>query len=270
MAELSGRTKAAVVLVSLGSKYAANIYKHLTADEIRSLSLEVARLGDIADDVVYQVVKEFYSLCLANQVNAEGGLDYAKKMLEDAFGSKVADGYFRQVEEMMDSNSLNVIRNLDERSLKNVTQDEHPQTVAFILANAKPEQAAIVIAALPQDKRVAVVARMAKIDTIARDVLRNMEKLIERKLGEVMCGGGVDSSVDGVKHVADIMNSVDVALEKSLLEGIAQHDPQLGEEIIKRMFVFEDIVLLSGSDMQRVLRDVDRRDLALALKGANS
>ncbi|GHU85032.1 flagellar motor switch protein FliG [Clostridia bacterium] len=268
MTDLSSKTKAAIVVVSIGREYASKIYKHLGEDEIRRLTLEVARLGDVPDEMLQETLKEFYSLCLSKKMFAEGGLDCARQMLEDAFGHKVADGYLRQIEEMMDSNSLNIIKNLDEKALMNIIQDENPQTVAFILSNAKPEQVSVVVSKLSNEKRVDVVSRIAKISRISRNVLREMEKLIAQKLKDVMYGGS-NSALDGVGYVADVINSVDVKVEKSILEGIAQKDPELSEEIIKRMFVFEDVLLLASSDIQRVLRDVERRDLALAVKGAS-
>ncbi|MDR2817151.1 MAG: flagellar motor switch protein FliG [Oscillospiraceae bacterium] len=268
MSNLSPKTKAAIVVVAVGRKYASEIYKHLGEDEIRRLTLEVARLGDVTDETLQETLREFYSLCLSKKMFAEGGLDYARQMLEDAFGHKIADGYLRQIEEMMDSNSLNIIRNLDERALMNVIQDENPQTVAFILSNAKPEQVSAVVSKLPNEKRVDVVSRIARIDRISKNVLREMERLIAQKLKSVMQGGN-SSALDGVGYVADVINSVDVRVEKSILEGIAQKDPGLSEEIIKRMFVFEDILALDSAAVQKVLRDVDRRDLALAVKGAS-
>ncbi|MDR1260366.1 MAG: flagellar motor switch protein FliG [Oscillospiraceae bacterium] len=268
MADLSGAKKAAVIVVSVGREYSSKIYKHLGEDEVRKLTLEVARLGEISSDTIQEILEEFYSLCVSKKMFAEGGMESAKKMLEGAFGHKMADEYLKQIEEMMDSNSTNIIKNLDEKALMSVVQNEHPQTVAFILSNAKPEQVSAVVSKLPNDERIDVIARIAKMNGISRDVLRDIEKLIAKKLKDVM-GGGKKTILDGVKYVADVINSVDIRVEKSILEGIAERDPVLSEEIIKRMFVFEDLLLLRPEAVQKVLREVDRRDLALAIKGAS-
>lgn len=269
MIKLSGQKKAAIIIVMLGKENASKILKHLNEDDVKSLSFEVARLGDVSDEDMKNTLQEFYSICLSKKMFAEGGIDSAREILESAFGPKVAESYLKQIDEMMNSSTVhNVIKSFDEQSLLKIIKGEHPQTIAFILSNAKPEQVSAVISKLPKETGIDVIARIAKIGNVSKVVLKEMEKLVSKKLKDTISDGS-DNEIDGLKYVTDVMNNVTLNVEKTILEGISEKDPELSDEIMKKMFVFEDVIILDPQSLQKVLRLVDKKDLALAVKGAN-
>ncbi len=264
---LAGRKKAAILLVSLGKEKAAQIYKHLKEDEIEQLTLEIANLTKVESDVKNQVLEEFYQICLAQNYIAQGGIGYAKEILERAMGSQKALEIINKLTSSLQVRPFDFIRKADPGQLLNFIQNEHPQTIALVLAYLRPEQAATIVAALPQEKQVDVASRIAVMDRTSPDVIKEVEIVLEKKLSSMLT---VDfTSAGGVQSLVDILLSVDRGTEKYIMENLELRDSELAEEVRNRMFVFEDIVSLDNRSIQRFLREVDNSDLALALKGSS-
>lgn len=269
MARLSGTKKAAIIIVMLGDENASKIFQHLSKEEVKKLGIEVAQLGNVDDMDMQETLREFYSLCMSKKMFAEGGIECVRQMLEKAFGPKIAEDYIKQIYDTLNTDiASSTIKDFDEKSLLKIIHGEHPQTIAFILYNARPEQVSTIISKLPKEIGVEVVSRIAKIKNISPDVLKEMEKLVSRKLDYVL-RNGTEEAVDGIEYIADIMNKVNLNVEKKLLQGITEKDPELGEAITKKMFVFEDILLLDPSSLQQVLHVTNKKDLALAIKGSS-
>jgi flagellar motor switch protein FliG len=264
---LAGRKKAAILLVSLGKEKAAQIYKHLKEDEIEQLTLEIANLTKVESDVKNQVLEEFYQICLAQNYIAQGGIGYAKEILERAMGSQKALEIIDKLTSSLQVRPFDFIRKADPGQLLNFIQNEHPQTIALVLAYLRPEQAATIVAALPQEKQADVASRIAVMDRTSPDVIKEVEIVLEKKLSSMLT---VDfTSAGGVQSLVDILLSVDRGTEKYIMENLELRDSELAEEVRNRMFVFEDIVSLDNRSIQRFLREVDNSDLALALKGSS-
>ena len=261
----SGRQKAAMLLISLGPARSAEIFKHLRDDEIEQLTLEIANIRTVAPEEREKVMEEFYQICIAQEYIAEGGIGYAKDVLEQALGSQRAMDVIDKLTVSLQVRPFDVVRKADPAQLLNYIQNEHPQTIALILAYLKPQQSSIVLSALPQEKQADVAKRIALMDRTSPEVLKEVEVVLEKKLSSLV---SEDFAVaGGVQSIVDILNSVDRATEKYIMETLEVEDTELAEEIRNRMFVFEDINTLDNRSIQRCLRDVENNQLALALKG---
>lgn len=266
--ELSGKQKAAILLISLGPTVSAEVFKHLREDEIEKLTLEIANQRKISSDLKYKIISEFHQMCLAKEYLSAGGLDYAKEILERALGSEKAVTIITRLTSSLQIRPFDFARKTDPGQLFNFIQNEHPQTIALIMAYLQPEQSAAIISALPPDRQVDVARRIATMDRTSPDVIKDVERILERKLSSLVtqdftAAGGVDSMVE-------VLNRVDRTTERTIIENLEVQDPELAEEIKKRMFVFEDIVLLDDRSLQMVLREIENKDLALALKAVSS
>ncbi|HZO87559.1 MAG TPA: flagellar motor switch protein FliG [Chthonomonadaceae bacterium] len=263
---LSNREKAAILLVALGPEATARIFKHLREEDIESLTLDVARLGKITPEARRQVVSEFHEMCLAQEVISEGGLEQARKALEVAFGQDKASDIVNRVIQALQVLPFDFIKKTDPSQLLSFLQDEHPQTIALILAHLHPNQAATVLSGLPQELRAEVAHRIAIMDRTPPEVIREIERVLERKLSNAVVMQGF-TAAGGVKSLVEVLNFVDRTTEKTILESLTETNPELADEVKKLMFVFEDIILLDDASIQKVLREVDTKELALALKG---
>ena len=264
---MSGIQKAAVLLISLGPEKSATIFKHLKEDEIEQLTLEIANTRSVSPQVKEDVINEFYEVCLAQQYIAEGGIGYAKELLEKALGTEKAMAVISKLTSSLQVRPFEFIRKTEATQLLNFIQDEHPQTIALILSYLSAGQAAQVIAALSVDKQADVAKRIAQMDRTSPDVIKEVERVLERKLASLV--NQDYTTIGGVDAIVDILNSVDRGTEKHIVESLEMEEPELADEIRRKMFVFEDILLLDDRTVQRVLRDVDNNDLAVALKSAN-
>lgn len=264
---LSGREKAAILLVALGTERASNIYKYLREDEIEQLTLEIANLRKIDSETKQKVLEEFYEICVAQNYIEEGGIEYAKEVLEKALGSQKALELINKLTSSLQVRPFDFARKADPAQLLNFIQNEHSQTIALILAYLRPEQAAAILSALPQEKQADVISRIATMDRTSPDVIKEVERVLERKLSSMVTSDF--TAAGGIQSVVDILLSVDRGTEKHIMESLEIEDSELAEEIKKRMFVFEDIVTLDNRSIQRFLREVDNHDLALALKGSS-
>ncbi|MCI8895045.1 MAG: flagellar motor switch protein FliG [Lachnospiraceae bacterium] len=265
--DLTGTQKAAILLIALGPEKSATVFKHLKEEEIEELTLEIANTRSVSPKLKEDVLNEFYQVCLAQQYIAEGGIGYAKELLEKALGQEEAQNVITKLTASLQVRPFEFVRKTDPSQLLNFIQDEHPQTIAMILSYLTAAQAAMIIGSLPPEKQPDVAKRIAMMDRTSPDVIKEVERVLERKLSSLMnqdytIVGGVDATVA-------ILNTVDRATEKHIMESLELEEPELVDEIRKKMFVFEDILLLDDRAIQRVLRDVDNGDLGTALKSAN-
>jgi flagellar motor switch protein FliG len=264
---LSSRKKAAQVIISLGADVASTIYKHLQEEDIEKLTYEITRQESVAPEFSDQAIDEFYGLCVAQKVYLEGGITYAKNVLEKAFGVQQGTAFLERVTKSLRTKAFEFIRKADYKNLMNIIVNEHPQTIALILSYARADQASSIISELPKSIRVDVVERIARMDRTSPEVIRQVESILERKFESVV---SVDLlEVGGINYIAEIMNGIDRGTEKFIFDELSRKDPKLSEEIRKRMFVFEDIIILDPLAIQRFLREVDTKEMAIALKGAN-
>ncbi|MCF0129165.1 MAG: flagellar motor switch protein FliG [Pseudobutyrivibrio sp.] len=265
--ELNGVQKSAVLLIALGPEKSSQIFKHLKEEEIEELTLEIANTRSISPVLKEEVINEFYQVCLAQQYIAEGGIGYARELLEKALGNDRAQDVITKLTASLQVRPFEFIRKTEPAQVLNFIQDEHPQTIAMILSYLSAGQASMIIGALPPEKQADVTRRIALMDRTSPEVIKAVERILERKLSSLInqdysIAGGVDS-------VVAILNTVDRGTEKRIMESLEIEEPELAEEIRKKMFVFEDILLLDDRAIQRVLRDVENSDLGIALKGAN-
>ncbi len=265
--KLSGLQKSAILLIALGPERSATIFKHLKEEEIEELTLEIANTRSVTPQLKDEVIDEFYQVCLAQQYIAEGGINYAKELLEKALGQEKALDVIGKLTASLQVKPFEFIRKTEPSQLLNFIQDEHPQTIALILAYLSPQQAAMIISALPQERQADVAKRVAMMDRTSPDVIKEVEKILESKLSSLV--NQDYTIIGGVDQVVEILNTVDRGTEKHIMETLEIEEPELADEIRKKMFVFEDILLLDDRAIQRVLHDVDNNDLALALKGSN-
>ncbi len=264
--ERTGREKAAMLLISLGPEKSAEIFKHLKEEEIEQLTLEIANIRTVTPDEKERVLEEFYQICLAQEYIAEGGIGYAREILEKALGTQKALDVINKLTVSLQVRPFEFVRKTDPSQLLNFIQKEHPQTIALILAYLKPQQASIVMAALPQDKQADVARRIATMDRTSPEVIKEVERILEKNLSSLVTEDF--TAVGGVQAIVNILNTVDRGTEKYIMETLEIEDTDLAEEIRRRMFVFEDILTLDNRSIQRFLRDVDNNQLAVALKGA--
>ncbi len=263
---LTYEQKAAIVILSLGAENASKVYKHLGETDVEKLTIEIARLSNITPDQREKTLDDFYKMCVTQKVVTDGGIEYARNVLEKAFGSSAASTLLDRITKSLQVRKFEFIRKTDSKNLYAIIQHERPQTIALILAYATTEQAADVISTLPKKKQAKVVEALAKIDSASPDSVKILESMLETKFESVV---SVDfAQVGGIEYVADVMNNVDRANEKSIFDNLQQVDEKLADEIRKRMFVFEDIATMDERSIQRILTDVDNKDLVYAIKGS--
>ncbi|MFC4768783.1 flagellar motor switch protein FliG [Effusibacillus consociatus] len=265
--KLSGRQKAAVLLVALGPEISAKIFKHLRDDEIEQLTLEIANVRKIDYSEKEAVLEEFHQICVAQEYLSMGGIEYAKEVLEKALGNQKALDIINRLTASLQVRPFEFARKADPNQILNFIQNEHPQTIALVLAYLDPAQAGMILSSLPQEMQADVARRIALMDRTSPEVVNDVERVLEAKLSQMAvhdfsAGGGIDA-------IVQVLNGVDRSTEKTILESLELQDPELADEIKKRMFVFEDIVLLDNRSIQRVIRDVETADLQLALKVAS-
>lgn len=264
---IPGKRKAAILLVLMGPENAANVLKNLDESDVEQLTIEIANLGNVKDDEKQEVLQEFKELSKAREMLLSGGIEYAKEMLIKAFGPERAMKVIERLVSNLQVKPFEFMRLADPMQVVNFLQSEHPQTIALVLSFLEPPLAAKVLSALPEKIQAEVVKRIALLDRASPDVVREIEKNLEKKFS----GLGVQtlSQVGGIDTAAEIINNIDRATEKSIMEKLGYESPELAEEIRRRLFVFEDLLKLDDRSVQLVLREVDTRDLAVALKGAS-
>ena len=263
---ISSREKIAVLMVALGNDIAAEVYKKLDDTAIELITLEVANLRKVTPELKLEVLKEAQEILMAREFMARGGVDYARDVLERALGPERAQNLLARITASLQVRPFDFMRHTDPQQVLGFIQGEHPQTIALILSYLEAPQAAMILSGLPAVMQAEVAKRIARMDRITPEVLREVERVLERKLSTVM--GQDFTMAGGIDAVVAIVNSSDRTTERNIMEHLEENDPELAEEIKKRLFVFEDIIRLDDRSLQRVLREVDMKELGLALKGA--
>ena len=266
--ELTGPQKAAAVVIALGAEKASNLYKYMEPEDVEQLTIEVARLGYLDAEQTEAVLTEFTQMCMTNKAVTEGGLEYARSVLEKAYGEQAADDLLSKVTRTLKNREFAFMNKADVKSLFSALQSERPQTIALVLSYVEAEKAADVVAQLDESKQVQVVENIAKIESVSPTAIKIVEAEMSKKFSSIITSANV--KVGGIDYVAAIMNNIDRTSEKNIFDGLSEHDQVLADEIRKRMFVFEDIITMGDRDVQRFLRDCDPRDVVLSLKSANS
>jgi len=265
--ELTGKEKAAILLISLGPDVSSDVFKHLDDEEVEKLTLEIANQNKIDPEIKRKIQEEFLQLQKANDYINSGGINHAKKILEKSFGKEKTRNIINRLTATLQVRPFDSIRKSDPAQLLNFIQGEHPQTIALILSYIEPTQASQVLSSLSPDIQSEVAKRIAVMDRTSPEIIKEVESVLEKKLSSV--AANEYASAGGIESIVDVLNQVDRGTEKNILDKLEVDDPELVEEIKKRMFVFEDIVLLSDRAVQLVLRQVETHDLALALKTAS-
>ncbi len=266
--DISGKEKAAILLIALGPEKSALLLKHLKEDEIEILTLEISNTTTVLPDVKMAVLEEFYNICLGQDYISEGGIAYAKQLLESSLGEAKAFEVISSLTAQLQVRPFDFIKNTDARQIYNFIVNEHNQTIALILSYLSPQQAADVLSMLAPEKQADVAKRIAIMDSTSPEVIREVEKALEKKLSSLMTEEY--ANVGGIDSVVEILNAVDRTTEKHIMETLENEDMDLSDEIRKRMFVFEDILSLDNKTIQIILRqEIDNKELAVALKGSS-
>ncbi len=264
--DISGRKKAAIVLVALGTEASAQILKHMEDSEVEQITTEISTLEGVTPEMRESVLEEFHQMALAQQFISQGGVEYAQEVLEEALGPRKAREILERVQNAIRTTGFNLLEGVDPSQLVTYIQKEHPQTIALLLAHIDAQHAAPILSALPQELQVDVATRIATMESISPEVLGQVEGVLSQQIKNLF--GGDVSEIGGVKSVAEILNFADRGSEKNILGNLERENPELATEIKNLMFVFEDIMLLDDRSMQRLMKEVDTKELGLALKGA--
>ena len=264
---LTGKQKAAILLISMGPDVSANVYKFLSEEEIEKLTLEISGVRKVSSKEKEDVVDEFHTIALAQDYISQGGIGYAKTILEKALGSEQAQAIINRLTSSLQVKPFDFVRKAEPGQILNFIQNEHPQTIALILSYLEPGQAGQILSELPQDMQADVAKRIALMDSTSPEIINEVEQILERKLSATVTQDY--SQTGGIEAVVEVLNGVDRSTERTILDSLEIQDPELAEEIKKRMFIFEDIVTLDNRAIQRVIKDVENEDLMLALKVAS-
>ena len=264
--ELYGKQKAAILMITLGPEHSAKLFQHFSEEEIEELTLEIANVKKVDPMVKEEILQEFYEMCIAQEYISEGGIGYAKDVLEKSLGKDKAYEVINRLTASLQVKPFDFARKADASQLVNFIQNEHPQTIALILSYLEPAKSGQILSSLSQEKQSEVSKRIATMDRTYPEVIKEVELVLEKKLSNVVTQDYTKAG--GVGAVVEILNSVDRGTEKYIIENLELTDPELAEEIKKRMFVFEDITNLDSTAIQRFIREIENQELTVALKGA--
>jgi flagellar motor switch protein FliG len=265
--ELTGKEKAAILVISLGPDVAAQVYKHLSEEEIERLTLQISQVRKVDSSLKEEIINQFHQLALAQDYITQGGIGYAKTVLEKAVGKDEAMQIINRLTSTLQVRPFDFARKADPGQILNFIQNEHPQTIALILSYLDSSQAGQVLSELPQEMQADIARRIALMDRTSPEVINEVEQILERKLSATVTQDFTQAG--GVEAVVEVLNGVDRSTERTILDALEIQDPELAEEIKKRMFVFEDIVTLDNRAIQRVIREVQNEDLLLALRASS-
>ena len=264
---LSSAQKAAAVIVSLGADKASQLYQYMEPEDVEQLTLEVAKLGFLDSSQTEDVLGEYFRMCMTNKAVTEGGLEYARTVLEKAFGAQTASSLLEKVTKSLKHREFAFLNKADSKALFSALQYERPQTIALVLSSVDPDKAAAVVEQLDSNRQIRVVENIARMESASPAAVKVVEAEMNKKFSNIISSANV--KVGGIDYVADVMNNLDRSSEKSIFDGLTAHNPDLADDIRKRMFVFEDIVAMDDRSVQRFIRDCDPRDVVLALKAVN-
>lgn len=265
--KFTGKKKVAVMLLALGPELASRILKQLTEQEVENITMEIANLNRVPQQVRDEIAEEFMLISQAQQFMLEGGVDYAKEILEKTLGQHKAMEILKRMKEQVKVKPFTFVRHADPKQLVNLISQEHPQTIALILSYLDSSQSATIIAELPGEMRADIARRIALMDRTSPEILKQVENVLRDRLSSLFQQDFTQAG--GVDTVVEILNSADRGTEKLILEDLEKEDAELADEIRQRMFIFEDVITLDDASIQRVVREVDSKDLAKALKGAS-
>ena len=265
---LSPEQKAAAVIVSLGAEKASKLYKHLSESEIEKLTIEVAKLGHLKQAETEEVLDEFYKTCLTQKVVTDGGMEYARSVLEKAFGESTAQSLLDKLSKSLKTRPFEFIRKSNAKTLLSFLQHERPQAIALVLSYADTDQAATVISELPKEKRIKVVECVARMESASPDAIKIVENSLKKKFENILTSSDF-TTIGGIDYIADVMNHMDRGNEKYIFDELGKEDEELADVIRKKMFVFEDIVSMDNRSIQRFIRECDIKDIVYALKGSD-
>ncbi|MBN1257546.1 MAG: flagellar motor switch protein FliG [Planctomycetes bacterium] len=264
---LTGVRKAAILMVSIESESASKILANLPTEDIERLSMEIAKLEDVTPDLRDAVVREYYQTHMARKYLEQGGFEYARTLLEKSLPPEDAAAILEGLQQSIAQTPFHFLKKTDAENLLTFIQDEHPQTIALILAHVSAKQAAEIVSGLSAKKQIEVVKRVARMEQTTPEAIRQVEAGLETRLASI-----VNQDLEqagGVANIAEILNLVDRTTEKGILENLEEEDPDMVEQIRRLMFVFEDILLVNDKGIQSVLKEVENDELALALKTAS-
>lgn len=264
---LTGKQKAAVLLISLGPDVSAQVYKHLSEEEIEQLSLEISSVKKVDKELKEDIIDQFHQIALAQDYISQGGIGYAKSVLEKAFGDQEATNIINRLTASLQVRPFDFARKADPQQLLNFLQTEHPQTIALVLSYLDPEQSGQVLSELPEDVQAEVAKRIATMDSTSPEIINQVEQILEQNVSASLTDDYTQTG--GIQAVVEVLNGVDRSTERTILDTLENQDPELADEIKKRMFVFEDIVILDNRAIQRVIREVENEDLRLSLRVAS-
>ena len=265
--DMAPLSKAAVLLIAIGITSASQLLKHLPDEEVEKISVEVTKLKDVSSDVVTRIIEEYYQMMTAKQYVSQGGMDYAKEMLEKAWGARKAEEFLKRIEAATEVSAFFLLQTVDDAQLLSFLQDEHPQTAALILANLKPKQAASILSQLSEELQNEIAYRLTIMEKTSPEMVKEIEEVLREQLGGVF---GTDMrSTGGAPAVAEILNNATRAAEKSILEHLRERDPEMAMEVTNLMFLFEDVATLADESIQKIIKEVDSKTLALALKATS-
>lgn len=267
MKELSGRQKAAILLIALGPEVSAQIFKQLRDDEVEQLTLEIARFRQVTPETKAIVMEEFHQMAMANEFISQGGIHYAREILEKALGSQKAADVINRLTSTLHLRPFDFARKADPSQILSFIQNESPQMIALVLSYLEPDKAAFILSSLSEEKQTDVARRIALMESASPEVISQVERVLEQKLTATTVEDY--SATGGVDNIVAILNGVDRGTEKTILDALAIEDASLADEIKQKMFVFEDIVNLDNRTIQRVIREVENQDLQLALKASS-
>ncbi len=259
---LNGLQRSAAFFVSIGPEAAAEVIRYLEHNEVEEIAKEIIKQGTLPVEVLQEVEDEFYEMAMAADYIKEGGLTYAQSILQSALGEVRAIDIIKRIKSSLQIRGFNVLKNVDSNELLSFLQREHPQTIALVLTQLAPGQAATIISSLPTEIATEAMLRFSRMERVSPETISAVEQVLESRIDFSQMG----SKLGGVKAAADILNLTGQSVEKSVLHGISCDDPELSAEIKNLMFVFEDIIHMDDRSIQKVLREVDNKDLTLALK----
>lgn len=265
--ELSGRKKAAILLASLGPEQAGHVLRSFEDEELDQLTLDLSGLGSVDADLKANILDEFFQMAVAQRYMTQGGIGIAKDLLEKSLGPERAFEILNRLQSSLQEVPFQFLKKADPGQISSFIQEEHPQTIALIIAHLPPQTGALILSSLPQDVQTDVIMRIATMDRTAPDIVREVERVLERKMASVFSQGFTFAG--GIKDVAEILNRVERAAEKTIMSDLEERDPELADEIARLMFTFEDIIFVDDAGIQKALREIESKDLALALKAAN-
>ena len=266
---LTGKQKAAMFLISIGPEKSAEIMRHLKDEEIEEITKAIAGIKKLKNTYQEKVIEEFYQLSLAQEYITEGGINYAKEILEKAFGSSKSEIILKKMTASLKSNGpFDFVKSMDPAKLAPLIKDEHPQTIALILYNIKYQQSATILAMLPKSKQADVARRIAMMEKPSYDIVKQVEEILQKKISYDYMNDEMSTAISGVETLTEILRAVDRGTEQNIMEYLKKENGDLEEEIRKKLFTYEDIVKLDDKSIQRVLRDIDNSVLALAIKAS--